>query len=135
MGEIYIPSSVYSEITSYKVSVPSDFIIIQLDKSEIVEAEKIVLLGNLHTGEAEAIILTKKINADFLLTDDASARLYAEIKTIPVHGSLGIVLWNLLHKKIDRIEAITFLHSIKKTSLWVSEKVFQRALSILSEIV
>jgi predicted nucleic acid-binding protein len=44
-------------------------------------------------GEIEAILLARAVNADWLLTDDAGARLVAAFLGLEVHGSLGVILW------------------------------------------
>lgn len=56
------------------------------------EAELWLEAGLLHAGEAEAIALARQIRADWLVTDGAAARLFAQTLGIEVHGSLGIVL-------------------------------------------
>ena len=45
-------------------------------------------------GEAQAIALARQFGPDWLLTDDASARLLAQSLGLEVHGSLGLVLWS-----------------------------------------
>jgi predicted nucleic acid-binding protein len=46
----------------------------------------------LHTGEAEAIVLSKQKNADWFLTDDEATRLFVSKLSIEVRGLLGVVL-------------------------------------------
>lgn len=134
MGNIYVPKSVYLEVSNYKIILSNSFQIQYFDEKENEEIQKIIINGRIHIGEAESIVLAKKIKADYLLTDDASARLYSEISKINVHGSLGIVLWNLVHNYIDKDEANKLLFSLKNSSLWLTDKVFQRALSILDRL-
>lgn len=134
MGDIYIPHAVQMELMQYKLNLPNQFQILNLTRTEETEANTITQNGKIHRGEAEAIILVKRISADYLLTDDATARLYAEINKINVHGSLGIVLWNLIHKNINKEQARSLIFDLKKSSLWVSEQVFQRVIKILNEM-
>jgi predicted nucleic acid-binding protein len=135
MGDIFIPHAVQMELMQYKLSLPEQFKILTLSKIEQESVNGIIQNGKIHKGEAEAIILVKRISADYLLTDDATARLYAEINKINVHGSLGIVLWNLIHKKITKEQATSLIFDLKKSSLWVSEQVFQRVIKILNETI
>lgn len=134
MGDIYIPRAVQMELTQYKLNLPKQFQVLSLSDSELEEVNKITQNGKIHRGEAEAIILVQRISADYLLTDDATARLYAEINKINVHGSLGIVLWNLVHKNINKEQARLLILELKKSSLWVSEQVFQRVIKILDDM-
>ncbi len=46
----------------------------------------------LGAGEAEAIALARSLHADWLLTDDAEARVVAQLAGLEVHGSLGVLL-------------------------------------------
>lgn len=133
MGEIFIPNAVYKEVKKYQVDIPSDFIVVSLNKIQIEKSKKYINPGNIHEGESEAIVLSQDLNADLLLTDDASARLFAEIKSINVRGSLGVVLWNYVHKKLTKEQAKKILYALKESSLWISNKIFHKALDVLEE--
>lgn len=102
-----------------------------MEEDEFPEVERIIRIGKMHRGEAEAIILAKRINAEILLTDDTSARMYAGLLNLEVHGSLGIVLWNYFNEFLDKKETERILYSFKKSSLWLSESIFKKALSLL----
>jgi predicted nucleic acid-binding protein len=49
--------------------------------------------GLLDRGEAQALALAAQVKADWLLTDDAAARVVASQQGLEVHGSLGVILW------------------------------------------
>ena len=49
-------------------------------------------IGLLDPAKAEAIAPALQINADWLLTDEALARQFAQSLGLEVHGSLGVVL-------------------------------------------
>ena len=53
----------------------------------------IISTPRLGRGELEAMALFKKLNADFLLTDDKPARKTAEYNGIKIIGSIGILIW------------------------------------------
>jgi predicted nucleic acid-binding protein len=78
-------------------------------------------------GEMEAIVLARSLTADWLLTDDAAARVVATLLSLEVHGSLGVVLWAAAQRHIDRKEAGTILERLAKSSLWVSRAVVAEA--------
>jgi len=90
--------------------------------------------GLLDIGEAEAIALARQINAQWLLTDDAAARLFAQTIGLEVHGSLGIVLWAAAMKYLGRTEAEATLNRLAQSSLWVSARVLAQAKAALDQL-
>lgn len=73
------------------------------------------------------IVLAQSLAADWLLTDDAAARVVATLLGIEVHGSLGVVLWAAARRHIDRPEAAALLDRLAKSSLWVSPAIVAEA--------
>lgn len=130
-GMVYIPERVLKEVESnlsIKLSTTTlNFDTIILNKNEIIEKQKYMHLHSLHEGEAEAIVLAQRMKADWLLTDDTSARVFASLLDLEVHGTLGIVLWNVANNYIHPEEGKDFLNQLRNTSLWLSEKVFRFA--------
>ena len=90
--------------------------------------------GLLDYGEAEAIGLARQLKADWLLTDDAAARLIAKEMEIEAHGSLGVVLWVAVEGHRNRIECEAALDALAGTSLWLSPRVLREARTALGEI-
>ena len=90
--------------------------------------------GLLDPGEAEALSLAIQIKADWLLTDDAAARLIAEQQGLEVHGSLGVVLWAAASGHLQRAEAERALEALFSSSLWVSPRVREEALAALRQL-
>ena len=85
-------------------------------------------------GEAHALALALQISADWLLTDDAAARLVAQQHGVEVHGSLGVVLWAAAVGHLDRTEAETTLEALSRSSLWISARVLEEARGALRQI-
>jgi predicted nucleic acid-binding protein len=86
-------------------------------------------------GELEAIVLAKARTADWLLTDDAAARVMATLLGIEVHGSLGVVLWAAALAHISQQGAASILDRLAASSLWISPIILaeaRRALNALS---
>jgi predicted nucleic acid-binding protein len=137
IGKIFIPNKVLYEIESYLSIKLNDtlqsFEVLSLTKEEIVEKQKLVNLNLLQEGESEAIILAKRIHADWFITDDTAARITASLMQIEVHGSIGIILWNVANKKISPTEGINALHKIRNTSLWLSNKMFQDSMKAIED--
>jgi predicted nucleic acid-binding protein len=59
--------------------------------------------ATLHAGESEAIMLSRELNANYVILDDRAARRAATLKRVPVIGTLGVLL---LAKMIGLVPAI-----------------------------
>ena len=90
--------------------------------------------GLLDGGEAEAVALAVELKPDWLLTDDAAARLMAEALGIEAHGSLGIVLWAAAQRLVGQADAEALLAGLEKSSLWMSPRVRAAARSALAQV-
>lgn len=98
------------------------------------EASMLCRSGDLQLGEAQAIILSRILDADWLLTDDLAARVFAKSLGIEVHGSLGIVLWNVAHDRISAKQGGKALRALAETSLWLSPGIIAEALAAIEEL-
>lgn len=79
-------------------------------------------------GESAAIALALQTQADWLLSDDAGARQFAQALGLEVHGSIGLLLWGAASGRLaGREEALSLLDALAGSSLWVSERVLQQA--------
>jgi len=87
-----------------------------------------------HKGEAEAIVLAKKLKADWFLTDDTKARVFANGIDLEVHGSLGIILWASVKEYLSYEDAKLSIHNLSKTSLWISQRIINKAYQSLEQI-
>jgi predicted nucleic acid-binding protein len=96
-GKILIPPLVVTEFEANAQgwSPPQWVQIIALENSGRRKAERWIRTQQIHAGEAEAIGLALQEHADWLLTDDASARQFAESLGLEVHGSIAILLWSI----------------------------------------
>jgi predicted nucleic acid-binding protein len=129
-GEILTPPVVASEFEANAQGwrPPHCVKVVDLDNRSNKQAVGWVQDGHIDQGEAEAIGLALQINADWLLTDDAKARQFAESLGLEVHGSIGLLLWNAAVGNLDdRAQALTLLDQFARTSLWVSERVLREA--------
>ena len=91
--------------------------------------------GLLHAGEAEAIALARELPADWFLTDDLAARLFAQALGMEAHGSLGVVLWSAAMGHLDRMEAQATLERLGNTTLWISQRVLRKAQAALGQLL
>jgi len=137
-GDIYIPKMVDIEITKLQPHwtkfKPEWLYTESLLPDETKQAENLFLSGLLDLGEAEAILLAKRFNPKWFLTDDTEARIFANSLGIEVHGSLGIVLWLAAVGHLNHIEAKDSLIRLSRTSLWVSKSILEDAQNALKKI-
>jgi len=138
VGKVYIPKLVDSEMSDlyhhWEKERPEWILIEPLRPDEVEKAESLFLSGLLDTGEAEAIILAKRLNVEWFLTDDTEARIFADSLDIEVHGSLGIVLWSAAVGNLNYEESKDALDRLSKTSLWISKDILSQAQRALKTI-
>jgi predicted nucleic acid-binding protein len=136
VGELHIPPQVNAEL-AYLLSdweSPTWLKIEALTALYAAEAATWQQSGLLDPGESEAIALARQLKADWLLTDDAAARLFATQLDLEVHGSLGIVLWAAAVGHLDRAQADQTLARLAASSLWISNRILAEARSALDDI-
>ena len=137
-GEVHIPKSVGVEIGKNDPvwTTPIWIHVTPLITSRASEATAWKQAGWLDTGEADTKALARQINADWILTDDTAARLFAQTLGLEVHGSLGIVLWAVAIGHISRSEdAYAILERLGHSSLWISPKVMAEAVETVSVLI
>ncbi len=137
-GEVSIPRAVDKEMTqlfsTWQSQRPTWVCIEELKPSSRVEAETWAQAGLLGAGEAEAVALARQVNAQWLVTDDAAARLFAQTLGLEVHGSLGIVLWAAAIGRLTRADTELALDRLSHSSLWISPKVLTEAKAALDRL-
>lgn len=129
-GEILIPALVATEFEANAQGWPPPqwVKVVDLEKSTRQKAQKWVRANQIDGGEAEAIGLALQEHADWLLTDDAQARQFAESAGLEVHGSIGLLLWSVATEHIlDKALALHLLDNLANSSLWISERVLKEA--------
>jgi predicted nucleic acid-binding protein len=85
----------------------------------------------LGAGKTEAILLARELDGDWLLTDDAEARLIAGLAGIDIHGSVGVLLWAAAQRHLDHVQADDALTGLAQSSLWLSPAVLTEARAAL----
>lgn len=137
-GKVCIPDMVDQEVKElfgkWEKSRPDWLIIEALLPEDIKEAELLYNSDLMDYGEAEAIILAKRLNADWFVTDDTEARVFAHALGMEVHGSLGVVLWCAATGHLSYKKSKDALKSLAKTSLWISEAIMAEANAALKVI-
>jgi predicted nucleic acid-binding protein len=137
-GDIHIPRAVDLEMGRYEVTwdihKPAWLRVTSLDPAPEIDAQAWQQAGLLHYGEAQAIALARQLRADWLLTDDAAARLAAQSLGLEVHGTLGMVLWAVSSRHLSGANAECALERLTKSSLWVSRSVLLAAKAALDKL-
>ena len=137
-GEVSIPAAVDWEINRqnhlWQSQKPTWIQVREITASHKADAEAWEQAGLLGSGEAEAIALAREARADWLLTDDAAARLLAQSLGLEVHGSLGIVLWSAAVGRVNRADTEATLERLAQSSLWISSRVLREAKAALDRL-
>ncbi len=137
-GSVCLPAAVERELKDLLAAVPGsrpEWILTEpLTEPYSDMARGWQDVGFLDAGEAEAIALALQEKADWLLTDDAAARLFASVCGLESHGSLAIPLWAAAAGNLDRAEAEEVLYRLAQSSLWLSPTILAEARAALAEI-
>ncbi len=136
-GDILIPPAVASEFgrSPANGNLPDWIQIYELTARSAAQAARWVRNDDVDPGEAEAIALALQQHSDWLLTDDAEARQFAEGLGLEVHGSIGLLLWAVVAGHIkNRAQAHQILNSLRRSSLWISERVVAAAVEAIDEL-
>ncbi len=137
-GEVSIPPAVDTElalhVTGWSSARPSWLAARPLAPAAEAQALSWEQAGLLDAGEAEAVALARQVSSDWLLTDDAAARLFAQTLGLEVHGSIGIVLWAAGQGHLTRPAAGAALEALAQSSLWVSPVVLAQAKAALAAL-
>ncbi len=129
-GEVLIPATVDHEIARHIQDWPSrrpNWLRVDSAHQPMAQLEQWAAQIDLGAGELEALVLAKSRAADWLLTDDATARVVATLLGLEVHGSLGVVLWAAGRAHISRPEAEAILQRLAGSSVWISPTILAEA--------
>jgi predicted nucleic acid-binding protein len=137
-GEVIVPLAVERELetrmTNWSVERPAWLRIERAPDTASRQVEEWREVGGLGAGEAEAIVLARSLSAEWVLTDDAGARVVASLLGLEVHGSLGVILWAAANGHLQREEAFSMLERLAKSSLWISSRILNEARDALEQL-
>lgn len=93
--EITIPEAVFQEVTAKNDSVKRKI----LENGAWIHVQSVsdtidrrMYKAKLHDGEVEVMILAQEIKADLVITDDNAARKTAIYLSLPLTGTVGVLL-------------------------------------------
>jgi len=140
-GEVIIPEEVYreavekglqegfSDALAIRECIEQGWIkISKLNESEIKLCEKMMEHAfEIHFGEAQAIILARRINA-LLLMDESSGRAFAETLGLKVKGTLYVTMKALREELLDKAEAKEIVLGLISKGFRIEPKLLARIL-------
>jgi len=128
-GKVYVPQAVYDEVTiSHK---PQSLKLKNYLKDKIATVDLNITQMGLGQGELEAIALYKHLNSDFLLIDDRRAKKFAQLNSVNVIGSLGVMI---LAKENGLIALIREdVEKLISSDVFISENLINRVLASVGE--
>ena len=112
-GKVCIPPAVWQEILLYTKKLGLSNLTKYAQKVRNVESQN-ELLPFMDKGEAEAVLLCREINADFLLIDDKRARAIAEVLGISCVGTLAVLIKAKKTKLLSELRPLFLQLSVQK---------------------
>jgi predicted nucleic acid-binding protein len=136
-GEIILPKAVDAELIAllpeWSKGRPAYLRVVAVSPDEGQWMDLCQSMG-LGAGESEAVALARSMHADWLLTDDAAARVVGTLMGLQVHGSLGVILWAAAARQVDCARAFALLDRLAKSSLWISPRIIDEARQALTSL-
>jgi len=131
--EIYVPIAVYNEVS--KSDKPYSQELKQFLHGKIKGVKNTmavdILLSDIGTGEAEAIVLALECQPAMILLDDLKARKFAKMQGLNIIGTMGILLEA---KKAGFITAIKpFIAELISNDIRISTKIVEITLQAAQE--
>ncbi len=125
LGDISIPKAVYDEVTGNDLKGSNE--VKHADWIKVVKLkdhESVTFLSVLDAGEAEAIALAIKQNADLILLDDLAGRRAANAYGIEVMGTLGMLKVMYQRGRIENMK--TTLDELQKQEFQMSTALYNK---------
>lgn len=126
-GTVVIPKAVYEELTSNLLYQDEINVINNCEFLEVKEVrdKTPLMVGNsyLHSGEREAILLAKDLNA-LLLIDEIKARKYAIQEGISITGSIGILKKVYKDKIRTKQDIDNIVNALKRSDIYIAKHLY-----------
>lgn len=134
-GQVIIPQQVYDEVTTgthpAATEVPS---LTWIEVRSIADQEQVSILPTqteLDLGECATIVLAEELEADRVLIDEWAARKVAQSRSLPVTGTVGILLVAKNRGLIPCVKPI--LDALIGQGTRISQSLYQEILAIAQE--
>jgi|SRR3989344_1898702 len=131
-SSVIIPKEVVEEL--FKKSSPENEIV-RKELNNFLKESEVKKIKDLPLGDGEkaAISLCLEKGIKTFLSDDKKARVYAKSLGIKVIGILGILLFNLRKKKINKNELLNLLNELIKKGYYLSSAVYAEVLNEIGQ--
>jgi len=135
-GRILLPQAVYEELLILEQRGIDIISIVKSEMFEIVEVKRDKLYQTLSItldkGEVEAIALAVEKKADFLLIDEVKGRKVAVEKSIPIIGTLGILIDAKRKKLISSVQEK--MDDLRSIGFWISQPLYNKIVKLEEEL-
>jgi len=131
--EVVIPEKVYDETSSgqsadsiiIKKAVEEGWVKVSKEKND--EASALVEVSGIHLGEAEAILLARKLGVE-LIVDEREASATAQVFGVRPIGTVGVLLLALSQNHLTLNEFEMCLDYLIANGFWLTVDVYKRTL-------
>jgi predicted nucleic acid-binding protein len=132
--EVFVPERVWAEVSA---GVSADAVTIReareegwlrVEGGEAEGASALVGVSGLHRGEAEAVLLARRLEALFLV-DEREASATAVVFGVRPLGTVGVLLQGLSEGLLSFDGFVGCLDQLVESGFWLSVDVYRRALA------
>jgi predicted nucleic acid-binding protein len=119
-SDVLVPAKVWAEVGRHRPGVVSQrsvpFHQVEAGTELSPDLAAIAQLFALDAGELEALQVVREHSADLLLSDDTAARLAAQSLSIPVHGTVGILVRSIRRGQKSAVDVVESLRQLPALS-------------------
>ncbi|MBD1933744.1 MULTISPECIES: DUF3368 domain-containing protein [Cyanophyceae] len=134
-GRVIIPLEVYNEVTTgTHPAVTAVQSASWIEVQSVTDINKVLTLQTdtgLDLGECAAIVLAQELGANRLLIDERTARREAQVRGLPVIGTIGILLLAKQRSHISSVKEV--LDDLIANGTRISQRLYDDALTIAGE--
>jgi len=126
-GAVILPEEVWKEVVERGKGKPGSDIIAKVEWIKVKKVEDLsveVLCKEIERGEAEAIVLAKRINADLLLIDEKIPREIAKSIGLNVVGTLALI-YEAISRGIVKQDFVEIVETMRKRGIWISDEIIE----------
>lgn len=107
---------------------------ISVNTTSFPEIEALLQIAGIHRGEAEAILLAKRLGMD-LLIDDREGSALAQLYGVHTLGTIAILLLACERTRLSYVQFKAYLEKLVQVGFWISVDVYTRALEKARELL
>lgn len=133
---VLVPRVVFEEVVERGAGLPGSLEVAQANWLEILSVAATdpilqTLLTTLDAGEAAALALARRENADLVLIDERRGRAAARRLGLQVQGTLGVLVRAKRAGTIEKAEPL--LRALLDAGFWISDQMIRRTLEAAGE--